>query len=169
MAGRPAVEGLLRAALAHVPSKGFTLDSIKAAIPATAEWKSSNVDRALSVMFPGPDGASTSAPRRLFQTWDHQVTEELNENYSNNTEITSDDRAVQWLCDRLMKSQAVKPHLLLVSDYAINLSALDPSCQRAAFEHIHVPQHATIFHGCTEFRSIDDACRAYCRRSMFCD
>ncbi|SHO76424.1 Uncharacterized protein MSYG_0762 [Malassezia sympodialis ATCC 42132] len=113
MAGRPAVESLLRAALAHVPSKGFTLVSIRSAIPTASQWKPSNVDRALSVMFPGPDSASTSAPRRLFQTWDNHVTEELNEKFRHVTGLSNDEQAVQWLCDRLMKSDAVKSHLLL--------------------------------------------------------
>lgn len=89
-----------------------------------AEWKPSNVDRALSIMFPGPDTASTSAPRRLLQTWDNQVTEEINEKYKNGSEVPNDGRAVQWLCDRLTKYDSVKPHLLLVSAHANNIQPL---------------------------------------------
>ncbi|WFD25156.1 hypothetical protein MNAN1_000120 [Malassezia nana] len=93
------------------------MESIRAAIPDTATWKTSNVDRALSVMFPGPDAAPTSAPRRLFQAWDNQLTEELHEKYKPTSEAKNDgndENAMQWLCDRLTKNESVKPHLLLV-------------------------------------------------------
>jgi len=169
MAGRPAVESLLRAALAHVPSKGFTLASIRSAIPTASQWKPSNVDRALSVMFPGPDAASTSAPRRLFQTWDNHVTEELNEKFRHVTGLSNDEQAVQWLCDRLMKSDAVKSHLLLVSADALNPSAFVTNFQRVLF---HTNQYFGFANGsdfCTESWSTDDARCENCRRSLLRD
>lgn len=100
------------------------MDSIRASIPDTAAWKTSNVDRALTVMFPGPDAAPTSAPRRLFQAWDNQLTEELYEKYRSKSEAANDGNAVQWLCDRLTKNESVKPHLLLVRTLLFTLQPL---------------------------------------------
>lgn len=113
VAGRQGVEALLRASLVHVPENAFSLAAIRQTLLKQRQHNAADVDRALSVLFPGPDAAPTSAPRRLFQAWDDRATMHVNgvfeEKDKNDMNVT-----VQWLCDRLAYNDPVRPHLLPV-------------------------------------------------------
>lgn len=113
VAGRQGVEALLRASLVHVPENAFSLAAIRKTLLKQQQNNAAAVDRALSVLFPGPDPAPTSAPRRLFQAWDDRATMHINGVFEEK-EKNSMDVTVQWLCDRLAYNDPVRPHLLPV-------------------------------------------------------
>ena len=103
----------MRASLAHVPENAFSLAAIRKTLLKQQQHNAADVDRALSVLFPGPDPAPTSAPRRLFQAWDDRATMHVNGMFEEK-EKNSVDVTVQWLCDRLAYNDPVRPHLLPV-------------------------------------------------------
>ncbi|WFD39357.1 uncharacterized protein MJAP1_002330 [Malassezia japonica] len=128
MTGGPAaVHALLRSALPHVPSKGFSLAAIRVAVEESVLLKQkageetatpTNVDRALERLFPGPDTAPTSGPRRLFAAWDQEAGTQMVSDAK--TAFGADPKnnhdafqgSVELLSDRLCASAVVQPHLL---------------------------------------------------------
>lgn len=125
--GRPGVEALLRASLAHIPTKGFTASAIRTIIEEQNTHQSSDIDRALSILFPGPASSPTSAPRRLLQTWDLAASESVKEKYTK--EIRKDfEMTVQWLCTRLAYNDPVRPHLSSVCALCFRINARFSCC-----------------------------------------
>lgn len=120
--GRPGVEALLRSSLAHIPTKGFTASAIRTTIEEQNTHCSSDIDRALSILFPGPASSPTSAPRLLLQTWDLTASESVKEKYTkekrNDFELT-----VRWLCTRLAYNDPVRPHLSSVCALCFRINA----------------------------------------------
>ena len=114
---------LLRASLAHIPTHGFSMAAVRKAIEADAallgaahDAKPAERDRALDALFPGPDSAPTSAPMRLFYTWDneaHKATIQARDPHPPTREAAFQD-AVGQLENRLGASDAVRGHLLRV-------------------------------------------------------
>ena len=112
--GRQGVEALLRASLVHVPENSFSSTAIRMTLlKQQQQHNAADVDRALSVLFPGPDSAPTSAPRRLLQAWDDMATIHVNDTFKEKNK-NGMDMTVQWLCDRLAYNDPVRPHLLPV-------------------------------------------------------
>lgn len=146
MTGGPAaVHALLRSALPHVPSKGFSLAAIRVAVEESVLLKQkageetatpTNVDRALERLFPGPDTAPTSGPRRLFAAWDQEAGTQMVSDAK--TAFGADPKnnhdafqgSVELLSDRLCASAVVQPHLLPVrshlSSQAFTLLSSEP-------------------------------------------
>lgn len=112
-AGRQGVEALLRASLMHVPETSFSSAAIRTTLLKQQQRNAADADRALSILFPGPDPAPTSAPRRLFQAWDDKATMHVNDLFKEKNKNDM-DLTVQWLCDRLAYNDPVRPHLLPV-------------------------------------------------------
>ncbi|WFD29753.1 hypothetical protein MSPP1_000765 [Malassezia sp. CBS 17886] len=115
---RVAVDELLKAALAQVPAKGFTMAAVyeaaKRLAPAPSADAHAPLDRTLEQLFPGPDTAPTSAARRLFHTWDamYSFPSLLEPPQAELPHVAVDAKAISMLSDRLAYSAAVKPHLL---------------------------------------------------------
>lgn len=123
--GRVAVDTLLRASLVHVPALGFSRASVRKTLMDRANMVEgipiSDVDRALSVMFPGSDTAPMSAPRRLFQVWDADASlRAFGKNCVPSDVNPKKDAALEatlsLLRSRLAKSAEVREHLLPVSE-----------------------------------------------------
>lgn len=120
--GAAGVQALLRSALAHVPSKGFTVAAIRNAAQDSSKLvgdsRGQTLDRALERLFPGPDTAPTSGPRRLFQVWDDDASRQMMLETSTGDEHVPYEKAFQGaiklLENRLLVSAAVRPHLLPV-------------------------------------------------------
>lgn len=127
-AGRAAVRPILQAALPYIQQYGFTSGAIREALKgapqlASADTSPAQISRALSVLFPGPDAAPTSAPRRLFGMWDSAARERYIVGSEDtafgaiSTRVPANeafDGAVALLQRRLVASGDVQSHLLRV-------------------------------------------------------
>lgn len=120
--GEAGVRTLLRAALPHVPNKGFSLAAVREAAEQSDRFAGHidrlTMERALERLFPGEDTAPTAAPRRLFQVWDDDACAKMvAQGGSHNAQVPYQDavqNAIGLLRDRLHTSAAVRPHLMPV-------------------------------------------------------
>lgn len=120
--GEAGAHMLLRAALPHVPSQGFSLAAVQKAAEQSERFAGRidrlTMERALERLFPGEDTAPTAAPRRLFQVWDDDACAKMAAQRDSHVTEISYQKAVQnaisLLRDRLHTSAAVRPHLMPV-------------------------------------------------------
>lgn len=138
------VDVLLRDAIAYVPTYGFSMTAIRHAAMDYADRAPDRSgvapgrdrDRALTHLFPGPDTAPTSAPRRLFQAWDDDMSTQMvssAEPHADAAAGTPNDAfnaTLALLHDRLGASGPVRAHLLPVRP------PTDPGL-RTAEQHIY--------------------------------
>ncbi|EPQ29234.1 uncharacterized protein PFL1_02989 [Pseudozyma flocculosa PF-1] len=109
---------LLQRSLPHIPSYGFTQRCVAASNPDVAA-------HTISSLFPGPDTASTSAPRRLFHAYDehalHSVLPSLDEGAGREVRMSPPseqeerkryDDVVEKLVERLRRSWDVRGALV---------------------------------------------------------
>ncbi|WFD07628.1 P-type Ca(2+) transporter [Malassezia vespertilionis] len=162
MAGRVAVDRVLQSALPLVPEYGFTLAAVRKAIESNpmssaTSQQPKDLDRVLAILFPGPDTAPTSAPRRLFQAWDDEAWASTVSNFTDKAVRDAKaeripcqaafDSAVHLLSDRLSYSTIVQPHLLPPEWYALRtrLGAAYGTAEAAALGLDYFPS-ADILH-----------------------